>query len=1572
MAAPLGRDTLPEHWSYGVCEDGRVFFVNDETHHTTWLHPRSGEPVNSGHMIRSDLPRGWEEGFTDEGASYFINAYQEPNTTFFLHAIFCRQHNKAQRLFLPTVACPFKSRRALLVIEPRDPWRLQRENEIVLQTGIMAAPLGRDTLPEHWSYGVCEDGRVFFVNDETHHTTWLHPRSGEPVNSGHMIRSEPLYTCIKIFPIAFATPCHNQRTVTFRHPITGQSSPENSDFILQEQPNSRMSKQQTNQRPSSMVSETSTAVTSSTVDAPPGSKGSKSSGKVHSFGKRDHAIKRNPNMPVVARGWLYKQDSSGMRLWKRKWFVLADYCLFYYKDSREETVLGSISLPSYVIAPVEPEDHISRKYAFKATHTGMRSYIYNKNSIIGSQAEHCGMRTYYFSADTQEDMNDWIRAMNQAALMQTHTAEREADKMEKQAVPQTNHVNTNKGYTQAEVPPKQEAALRPVGETLGFEKREEIRKESEDEERYGFRKDTFKDKIKVKSPATVVEVDSLFTEPVGSSRAQPVQRNGTLPSARQAEQNGNPVYKRGSSLPVSEQTLSRRTPTSQPQLSTENYQTLPKNSWQPPSSPPPESCNLPSDYKYTHDRVSHFRMSNEERKAHKEGTVWQLYEWQQRQQFKHGSPTAPIYTGAPDYVDSSALKVSLEAPRSISVPPSPSDIPPPGPPPKALSPRRPHTPAERVTVKPVGERSTADFPASGSPGRIRAQVSKSYFSASGNLPSDYKYAHDRVSHFRMSNEERKAHKEGTVWQLYEWQQRQQFKHGSPTAPIYTGAPDYVDSSALKVSLEAPRSISVPPSPSDIPPPGPPPKALSPRRPHTPAERVTVKPVGERSTADFPASGSPGRIRAQVSKTTHADRRSMPPMGYMTHTVSAPSLHGKTPEELTLLLIQLRRHQAKMASVRNDTLVHLQQHNGSIKSTLQVSGRDSFKDRSAKPVRIAESDVDAKLSRLCEQDKTLQDLEAKIRILKEDKDKLESVLDVSHRQMEQYKEQPAHAEKIACQQRLLQEDLVQIRAEISRISTEMENAWSEYGKLEMDVDQLGEVLQEQMNRTILSQLTTSLKQEKSQMQKDLWRIEDVMAGLSSSKANYKFTIDSVQNPERQIVPSMSSLSVPSLSMCVSELESRSFMQRSPQLSPSVETRLQPQKQLRPQPHMLQLQNLQPQSLFKPVPKLAEEEAPPRPPLPYIYSPDDQPPAVPPLPKEASVIRHTSVRGLKRQSDERKKDREFGQYVNGDYKVELRSYMSEPELINIGSDPSQLSIGASGPDSGYQTLPNRGLSGSTSRLNQSTNISSYVTLRRGGGRLCSIKATNFKSMLERPKSALERLYSGDQQKGRMSAEEQLERMKRHQKALVRERKRSLSQGEHLSISSRSSSRPLSADVGSWKREQEFDLQLLERALRGEDKGKEKSDDWLTVHAVPMKEADLEPQDYNLDISRELSKPDKVLIPERYVEMDPEEPLSLQEMEARHRKVERIKSILAKSSVQNMQPAVSLDAHDFTDLDSALQEQERIITMSYALASEASEKSKQAAAEQQVYEPNAPSPSVAQAPYPPLSNGFHYRFV
>ncbi|XP_028289998.1 pleckstrin homology domain-containing family A member 7 isoform X3 [Gouania willdenowi] len=1351
----------------------------------------------------------------------------------------------------------------------------------------MAARLGRDTLPEHWSYGVCRDGRVFFINDKTHCTTWLHPRSGEPVNSGHMIRSDLPRGWEEGFSEEGASYFinHNQRTTSFRHPVTGQISPDNIEYTLNDRIESRMSKSAANQRshgPESMVTESTKAVTSAAVVGTSGSKSCRGTGKVHSFGKRDHAIKRNLNVPVVVRGWLYKQDSSGMRLWKRKWFVLSDYCLFYYKDSREETVLGSIPLPSYVIAPVEAEDHINRKYAFKASHTGMRSYIYNKNSVIGSQAEHCGMRTYFFSADTQEDMNGWIRAMNQAALMQqSHTIKREPEKVEKaeqQAVPQANHVHIIQTDRTGREEPQDNGIRLAPGEEL----------------RYGL-----EIQGKPVQSAQQERTDRLSPEPVSG----PTHRNGhpsviqvTLPP----EQNGNVVYQRG----------------------------------------------------FVH-------RAGTEKHVQRKNTLAQVEQW------------VKVQKGDPQKSAPAAAEYNL--------------------------PRR--TPPLKPKV------STTDVPYQSMPKSPRLPSGSSPPPATCNIPSDYKYAHDRLSHFRMSTDERMATKEGMVWQLYEWQQRQQFRHGSPTAPVYTG-PNFTDSSSFRVTVEMPRSISVPPSPCEVTSTF---KPLSPRRPHTPLDRRTVLPLDEMAKGDSTRSNSPGHFCARLSQTSQIQRRSVPAMGYITHTVSAPSLHGKTPEELTLLLIQLRRHQAKIAGVHSPSsaFTHLQQqhqhHYGllgmqaddtyiQLKKDLEyldlkvgpnkVTGHESLKKgRPSKPVKIAESDADVKLSRLCEQDKILQELEASIRTLKDDKDKLECVLDVSHQQMEEYREQPAHAEKIAYQQKLLQEDVVHIRAKISQVATEMEIAWNEYGRLERDVDWLKSALEGQMNRNDL------LQHEKAQIRKELWRIEDVIAGLSTSKANYKVTISSVTNPERKFVPSVSVSSVPSSSGSPSAMEMR--LSQQPPHNPSSHT---PTHSFSPSQQPLQHSTTDATGL-----KWSEEDVPPRPPLPQLYNTEENPPAVPPLPRETTVIRHTSVRGLKRQSDERKRDRE----------VELRPFLSDPELIGGGDGSIHISVGTPDHGGGYQTLPSRGISGSSLRVNQSSSITSYVTLRR---------STSAAGVRERPKSALERLYSGEQlqqPRGKMSVDEQLERMKRHQKALVRQRKRTLSHGDrHYSSASRSSSsssRPLSADFGSLKREQEFDLQLLERAVQGEEaqgvrsvQGEERppehkerprshSDEWLTFRSTtPLShEVDLEPLDYDVDLNKELSKPQKVLIPERYVDSEPEEPLSPQEVEERHRKVERIKNLLAKSSVQNIAPTVSVDQPDvgLGALDSALQEQERIITMSFALASEASLKSKLVAVPPQVntltpppppppppppLPPLPPLPPASLAPPSPLNNGIHYTFV
>ncbi|XP_077059457.1 pleckstrin homology domain-containing family A member 6 isoform X8 [Siphateles boraxobius] len=151
-------------------------------------------------------------------------------------------------------------------------------------------------------------------------------------------------------------------------------------------------------------------------------RGTRTPKRTATFGKRSNSMRRNPNAEVARQGWLHKQASSGVKQWNKRWFVLTDRCLFYYKDDKEEGVLGSLPLLSFKIGPVQALDNITRKFAFKVWRETEEEEEEEEESedLKGSiafclQVEHAGTRTYYFSADSQKEQEEWIQVMSEAA-----------------------------------------------------------------------------------------------------------------------------------------------------------------------------------------------------------------------------------------------------------------------------------------------------------------------------------------------------------------------------------------------------------------------------------------------------------------------------------------------------------------------------------------------------------------------------------------------------------------------------------------------------------------------------------------------------------------------------------------------------------------------------------------------------------------------------------------------------------------------------------------------------------------------------------------------------------------------------------------------------------------------------------------------------------------------------------------------------------------------------------------------------------------------------------------------------
>lgn len=98
--------------------------------------------------------------------------------------------------------------------------------------------------------------------------------------------------------------------------------------------------------------------------------------------------------PVVRAGWLNKQGMDLLKMWKKRWFLLCQRTLWYFKKPGDP-VIGSISLENILIMRVK-----GKKTTFK-----LSSAIGN---IIKSGKNHSQTEVCFLSADTEEESESWV------------------------------------------------------------------------------------------------------------------------------------------------------------------------------------------------------------------------------------------------------------------------------------------------------------------------------------------------------------------------------------------------------------------------------------------------------------------------------------------------------------------------------------------------------------------------------------------------------------------------------------------------------------------------------------------------------------------------------------------------------------------------------------------------------------------------------------------------------------------------------------------------------------------------------------------------------------------------------------------------------------------------------------------------------------------------------------------------------------------------------------------------------------------------------------------------------------
>ncbi|XP_068097381.1 pleckstrin homology domain-containing family A member 7-like [Hyperolius riggenbachi] len=841
--------------------------------------------------------------------------------------------------------------------------------------------------------------------------------------------------------------------------------------------------------------------------------------RVHTFGKREYSIKRDPNSPVVIRGWLYKQDSQGLRLWKRRWFVLSDFCLFYYRDSREETVLGSILLPSYDILPANPREVKNRRFSFKA--------------------EHPGMRTYYFGADTQEDMNAWIRAMNQSALVVGDNKNKNSHGHH--LTPQDELYASYEDFSHSDINAggddgKSAESLEIAHLSESRSQDESSRESLPEQDRNG---DLEKDHLFSGLRESLSDVIQRYTS---------VSQNGSVPpptpesSVRNMEftfvrqEVESKMSQEGKdSIPEDEEWV----PFHKDQPSTEPYQAR-----SPPRPHPngfecphdeyasPLSRSAPSSPAMIPTRVNNTGVVERNWNSRDEKLIQQNENIETRDARNMAPyPSATTTCPSPEKMEYVVQRL-IKASRSQSLPPTPSEVsrhriikrsPPPNlkyantvhytesphssATPSVSSPTRKEihlTPNLSPKIQSPKHRAASNedvfVAVTGSPslGRITVR-SNTPIGRVDILPSEdrisnsaaIRHGDERSSEYYVTSSRTRTHivksasRPQTPSDRYDVLPSDDPLAGSTLAKAsnrYTRRSQPLGAEEDRMDGMTARGHGYLNSRVQI-------------RPNAPSERVIV----EEYNPELSLTPSMRRHRSQGPR--YSERSFLPPAA-----CSGRGL-GYTP-----------RHLSKMGSASYSQLpplppVSTRPHlpAGKRMSLSAVApGPVQYRDRGPYQGRLPENSIDVLLNKMCGQDKLLVSMEEESAHLRAEKERLEDALQLTHHHLEEFQGQEQVMENIWYQQRMLQDDLVYIRARMCDLSQERERAWEEYRALENELRSIRETLER------VGQL--GHPQDQAAAHRDLWMINDILSGLRFNKTNFHVVPEAARHQAVMMPPS----------------------------------------------------------------------------------------------------------------------------------------------------------------------------------------------------------------------------------------------------------------------------------------------------------------------------------------------------------------------------------------------------------------------------------------------------------------------